>query len=71
MQKNNPLHGVTLEMMIIELEAHFGWESLYNLLPVNCFSNNPSMQSCLKFFRKNPWARAKLETIYLNTFSYS
>jgi len=47
MQKNNPLHGVTLEMMIIELEAHFGWESLYNLLPVNCFSNNPSMQSCL------------------------
>lgn len=59
------LHGITLEKMITELHAHYGWEGLDNALHVNCFHDNPSLNSSLKFFRKTPWAREKLEKFYI------
>lgn len=62
---NNPLHGITLEKLLIELEAFYGWEVLDKALHVNCFHDNPSLQSSLKFFRKTPWAREKLEKLYI------
>ncbi|MEJ5168987.1 MAG: VF530 family protein [Arcobacteraceae bacterium] len=69
--QNNPLHGITLEMMIKELQSSLGWEQLGRKLNVNCFQKDPSVNSCLKFFRKTPWARAKLEKIYLDFKSKS
>ncbi len=63
---NNPLHGITLEKMITELHAHYGWEKLDEIMRVNCFHVNPSINSSLKFFRKTPWAREKLEKLYLS-----
>ncbi|MDD3324941.1 MAG: VF530 family protein [Sulfurospirillaceae bacterium] len=65
MHSNNPLHGITLEMIIVELYNAYGRDRLSKKLNVNCFKSNPSTTSCLKFFRKTPWARAKLEDIYL------
>ena len=62
---NNPLHGVTLEKLITELQAHYGWEKLDEMLRMNCFHVNPSINSCLKFFRKTPWARTKIEILYI------
>ncbi|QOG11585.1 VF530 family DNA-binding protein [Arcobacter sp. FWKO B] len=62
---NNPLHGITLEMILKELQSSFGWEKLAQKLNVNCFKKDPSINSCLKFFRKTPWAREKLEKIYV------
>lgn len=64
-RKKDPLHGVTLEMMIIALHEAYGWEGLNDRLKVNCFYSNPSVKSCLKFFRATPWARAKLEKIFI------
>ncbi|MFZ4579346.1 MAG: VF530 family DNA-binding protein [Myxococcota bacterium] len=64
-QKNNPLHGVTLEMMLRALVTHFGWEGLAKQIPARCFSSDPSMGSSLKFLRKTPWARGKVEGLYL------
>lgn len=64
-QKNNPLHGITLENMLCKLVDYFDWDTLAELLPVDCFSNEPSIKSSLKFFRKTPWARKKLETLYI------
>lgn len=63
-QPNNPLHGITLAHMLTELQAHFGWQGLASRIPVNCFSHEPSIQSSLKFLRRTPWARAKLEALY-------
>jgi uncharacterized protein (DUF2132 family) len=60
----DPLHGKTLEAIVTELEAHFGWEALAQHIPINCFISNPSIQSSLKFLRKTPWARAKVEALY-------
>jgi len=65
-QKNNPLHGLTLEAIVTELVDHYGWSELANLIPVNCFSNDPSIKSSLKFLRKTPWARDKVEALYLS-----
>ncbi len=62
---NDPLHGKTLQMILTELVAHFGWETLGHHIPINCFTNNPSMNSSLKFLRKTPWARKKVEQLYL------
>jgi uncharacterized protein (DUF2132 family) len=62
---NNPLHGKTLEKIITELVAHFGWEELGHHIPINCFISNPSIQSSLKFLRKVPWARKKVEDLYI------
>ncbi len=66
-QKNNPLHGVTLEMILIYLVDHFGWEELGLLIRINCFISNPTISSSLKFLRKTPWARTKVEKLYLET----
>ncbi len=63
----NPLHGITLEMMVTRLQAHYGWEGLDPLLRMNCFAFNPTIKSCLTFLRKTPWARAKVERLYLDT----
>jgi len=64
---NNPLHGITLEMMVTRLEAHYGWEQLGRRIRINCFLSDPSIKSSLKFLRKTPWARAKVERLYLDT----
>lgn len=64
-QPRNPLHGVTLEAMVRALEAHFGWDDLGQRIPVRCFTHDPSVNSSLKFLRKTPWARDKVESLYL------
>lgn len=64
-QKNNPLHGITLEYMITHLVESIGWDRLGDEIPVKCFRSDPSISSSLKFLRKTPWARAKVESFYL------
>ncbi|GAA4887402.1 VF530 family protein [Ferrimonas pelagia] len=66
-QANNPLHGVKLQDMIEQLEATYGWDTLGELIPVRCFQFDPSVKSSLKFLRRTPWARAKVEKLYLMT----
>jgi uncharacterized protein (DUF2132 family) len=61
----DPLHGKTLESIVTELVAYFGWEDLGQHIPINCFNSNPSIQSSLKFLRKTPWARNKVEQLYI------
>jgi len=68
-QPNNPLHGLTLEIILTRLQQHYGWEGLYQQIRVNCFNNDPSIKSSLKFLRKTQWARDKVEALYLTTFS--
>ena len=63
-QRNNPLHGLTLEVILTSLVSHFGWRDLAERIPVRCFSSDPSMSSSLKFLRKTPWARDKVESLY-------
>ena len=65
-QPNNPLHGVTLEQMLIELHEFYGWEKLDEMVRIKCFHENPSIKSSLKFLRKTPWARTKVEKVYLS-----
>jgi uncharacterized protein (DUF2132 family) len=64
-QQNNPLHGKTLEMILNELVAHFGWKELGIRIRINCFNDDPSIKSSLKFLRKTDWARKKVEELYL------
>ena len=64
-QPRNPLYGVTLEAIVRALEAHYGWEELARQIPIRCFSHDPSLISSLKFLRKTPWAREKVESLYL------
>lgn len=64
-QPRNPLHGVTLEAMVRALEAHYGWADLAQRIPIRCFTHDPSVASSLKFLRKTPWARDKVEGLYL------
>lgn len=64
-QPRNPLHGKTLEAIVTELEAFYGWEGLAERVPVRCFALDPSVKSSLKFLRKTPWAREKVEGLYL------
>ena len=64
-QKNNPLHGVTLEAMLEQLVARLGWEEMARRIDVNCFKNDTSIKSSLRFLRKTPWARAKVEELFL------
>ena len=63
----DPLHGKTLEYIVTELVKYFGWEDLGQHIPINCFNSTPSIQSSLKFLRKTPWARAKVEQLYIRT----
>lgn len=64
-QTNNPLHGLTLEAVISHLVAHYGWEELGERINIRCFTSDPSIKSSLKFLRKTPWARQKVEALYL------
>ncbi len=64
-QPNNPLHGITLEQIINDLVNHYGWEYMGYCIKIRCFTDNPSVKSSLKFLRRTPWARAKVETMYL------
>ena len=65
-QPNNPLHGVKLIDIMELLVEHYGWEEMANRININCFKKDPSIKSSLKFLRRTPWARAKVETLYLN-----
>ena len=64
-QPRNPLHGLTLEAIVTALVAHFGWPGLAQRIPVRCFTSDPSIASSLKFLRKTPWAREKVEGLFL------
>ena len=64
-QINNPLHGITLKTILNQLVAHYGWEELDKRIRINCFNSNPSVNSSLKFLRKMPWARTKVEELYV------
>jgi uncharacterized protein (DUF2132 family) len=64
-QPRNPLHGVTLERMLNELVDHFGWEAMGERIRIRCFTSEPSVSSSLRFLRKTPWAREKVEGLYL------
>ena len=66
-QPRNPLHGVTLEAMLEQLVAAHGWDGLARHVDIRCFTHDPSIKSSLKFLRKTPWARAKVEALYLRT----
>jgi uncharacterized protein (DUF2132 family) len=68
MQKQNPLHGIPLKRQVEELSAHYGWEALGQQIKIHCFTENPSINSSLKFLRKTPWAREKVEQYYVWTF---
>jgi uncharacterized protein (DUF2132 family) len=63
----DPLHGVTLKMIVTQLEEKYGWEELGRRIKIKCFTNDPSINSSLKFLRRTPWAREKVETLYLQT----
>ena len=65
MAPNDPLHGKTLEMILNELVNHYGWEELGDRIRINCFTSNPSIKSSLTFLRKTPWARSKVEALYI------
>ena len=64
-QPRNPLHGITLEAMVVALADYFGWAELGRQIPIRCFQSDPSVSSSLKFLRKTPWAREKVESLYL------
>lgn len=66
-QPNNPLHGLTLEAILAYLVAKYGWPELAERIRINCFYSDPSIKSSLTFLRKTPWARAKVEKLYLRT----
>ena len=64
-QPKNPLHGVTLETMLVALQAQYGWDGLGERIPLRCFTQDPSLTSSLKLLRRTPWAREKVESLYL------
>lgn len=66
-QKNNPLHGITLEAILIHLVNHYGWSELGQRIKINSFNHDPSIKSSLQFLRRTPWAREKVESLYLKT----
>lgn len=66
-QSNDPLHGVTLEVLLTKLVEQFGWDELGERIPIKCFTNDPSIKSSLKFLRRTPWARKKVEDLYVRT----
>jgi uncharacterized protein (DUF2132 family) len=65
-QENGSLHGVTLEQIVNRLVAYYGWDELGQCIDINCFNSDPSVKSSLKFLRKTPWARKKVEKLYLD-----
>jgi len=67
MQPNNPLHGKTLEAIMVYLVSYYGWDELGDIIRINSFRSNPSIKSSLKFLRRTPWAREKVEKLYIDT----
>jgi len=67
-QANNPLHGISLKMIVERLVEHYGWPKLGQQIPLKCFTNNPTINSSLKLLRRTPWAREKVEKLYLRTW---
>ncbi len=65
-QANNPLHGITLDMLLRELHARYGWEGLAREIDIRCFTIDPSISSSLKFLRRTPWARERVESLYVS-----
>nr|WP_320137042.1 VF530 family protein [uncultured Amphritea sp.] len=65
-QQNNPLHGVTLQQIVIDLQDEYGWEELGRRINIRCFQSDPSIKSSLKFLRKTPWAREKVEQLWIH-----
>jgi uncharacterized protein (DUF2132 family) len=70
-QPNNPLHGITLKTIVTDLVVYYGWLHLAKAIPINCFSHEPSIKSSLTFLRKTPWAREKVEALYLQMLQES
>ncbi|MEO8760599.1 MAG: VF530 family protein [Bacteroidia bacterium] len=68
-QTNNPLHGITLEAILEHLQKKYGWEELSDRVKINCFYENPSIKSSLTFLRKTPWARKKVEDLYIRSIN--
>jgi len=68
-QPNNPLHGITLEQVVTRLEKRYGWAYLARNININCFKSNPSVKSSLKFLRRTPWAREKVESLFIAAFT--
>jgi len=68
-QSKDPLHGITLEMILNQLVEQFGWLELAKRIPIRCFSHDPSIKSSLKFLRRTPWARKKVEELYLTSIT--
>lgn len=66
-QPNNPLHGLTLEKIVVSLQDFYGWEGLGERIHIRCFNEDPSVKSSLKFLRKTPWARKKVEDLFVYT----
>ena len=66
-QANNPLHGLTLETMLTQLVEQYGWAEMGKMIAIRCFNSDPSIKSSLKFLRKTPWARKKVEDLYLSS----
>lgn len=66
-QPNNPLHGKTLEAILVYLVSYYGWDELGEIIRINSFRSNPSLKSSLKFLRRTPWAREKVEKLYIET----
>lgn len=69
MDSKDPLHGKTLETILTQLVHHFGWEELGAIVKINCFTSNPTLNSSLKFLRKTPWARKKVEDLYIKSLA--
>jgi uncharacterized protein (DUF2132 family) len=67
-QPDNPLHDVTLEMVVTSLVDHYGWDGLAQRVDINCFKSDPSVKSSLKFLRRTQWARTKVEDLYISVF---
>ncbi len=68
-QKNNPLHGITLQKMLEQLVEFYGFDTLGELIKIKCFTDNPSIKSSLTFLRKTDWARKKVEELYIDSIS--
>ena len=68
-QSNDPLHGITLEMILTQLVQQYGWSELARRIPIRCFYHEPSIKSSLKFLRRTPWARKNVEELYLNSIA--
>ncbi len=66
-KSNDPMHGITLEHLLTKLVEHYGWATLAKYININCFKSDPSIKSSLKFLRRTPWARQKVEELYLDT----